>query len=199
MAISNLKSETSNHRERRLFEDGKFYTSNGKAKLLFSPPADSPEPADAIYPFVLLTGRGTSSQWHTLTRTGKSDILNKLCPVEAYVEMNCDDAAVLGLKQNDSVVIRSRRAEMRAWVYIAPTMQRGQVFIPMHYPEVNRLTSRHSIPTRASRITRHVRSRFQSASFQTTPSSAHAASTGITPILNRSIASQAPAATTATK
>ena len=140
MAISNLKSETSNHRERRLFEDGKFYTPNGKAKLLFSPPADSPEPADAIYPFVLLTGRGTSSQWHTLTRTGKSDILNKLCPVEAYVEMNCDDAAVLGLKQNDSVVIRSRRAEMRAWVYIAPTMQRGQVFIPMHYPEVNRLT-----------------------------------------------------------
>ena len=140
MAISNLKSETSNHRERRLFEDGKFYTSNGKAKLLFSPPADSPEPADAIYPFVLLTGRGTSSQWHTLTRTGKSDILNKLCPVEAYVEMNCDDAAALGLKQNDSVVIRSRRAKMRAWVYIAPTMQRGQVFIPMHYPEVNRLT-----------------------------------------------------------
>jgi anaerobic selenocysteine-containing dehydrogenase len=140
MVISSLKSETSNHRERRLFEDGKFYTPNGKAKLLFSPPADSPEPADAIYPFVLLTGRGTSSQWHTLTRTGKSDILNKLCPVEAYVEMNYDDAAALGLKQNDSVVIRSRRAEMRAWVYIAPTMQRGQVFIPMHYPEVNRLT-----------------------------------------------------------
>jgi assimilatory nitrate reductase catalytic subunit len=29
---------------------------------------------------------------------------------------------------------------MLAAVYLAPTMQRGQVFLPMHYPEVNRLT-----------------------------------------------------------
>lgn len=140
MAISNLESEVSNHRERRLFGDGRFYTPNGKAKLLFSPLADLPEPADMIYPFTLLTGRGTSSQWHTLTRTGNSDILKKLCPAGAYIEMNCEDAAALGLRQNDSAVIRSRRGEMRALVYIAPTVQRWQVFIPMHYPEVNRLT-----------------------------------------------------------
>jgi assimilatory nitrate reductase catalytic subunit len=126
--------------ERRLFEDGKFYTPNGKAKLLFSPPAPLPEPTDANYPFTLLTGRGTSSQWHTLTRTGKSDILKKLCPTAAYVEIHPQDAAELGLKQNDSAVIRSRRDSINAFIYIAPTMQRGQVFIPMHYPEVNRLT-----------------------------------------------------------
>ena len=127
-------------RERRLFEDGNYYTPSGKAKLLFSPPAEQPEPTDSAYPFTLLTGRGTSSQWHTQSRTAKSDILKKLYPEEAYVEVNPTDATRLRLKENDTVVIRSRRGEMQASVYIAPTVQPGQIFLPMHYPEVNRLT-----------------------------------------------------------
>jgi anaerobic selenocysteine-containing dehydrogenase len=126
--------------ERRLFEDGVFFTESGKARLLFSPPAAAPESADAEFPFTLLTGRGTSSQWHTLSRTGKSDILNKLCPSQAYVEIHPEDAARLGLKDSDAVMVRSRRGEVRATAYPAPTMSRGQVFMPMHYPEVNRLT-----------------------------------------------------------
>jgi len=40
----------------------------------------------------------------------------------------------------DPVTVRSRRGEMTASVYLAPTVQRGQVFVPMHYKEVNRLT-----------------------------------------------------------
>jgi len=127
-------------RERRLFEDGNYYTPSGKAKLLFSPPAELPEPTDAAYPFTLLTGRGTSSQWHTQSRTAKSDILKKLYPEEAYVEIHPADATRLRLKENDTVIVRSRRGEMQASVYVAPTVQPGQLFLPMHYPEVNRLT-----------------------------------------------------------
>ncbi len=127
-------------KERRLFRDGRFFTPNGKAKLLFSAPADLPERSDPEFPFTLLTGRGTSSQWHTLTRTAKSDMLAKLCPDSAYLEIHPDDAEALGLKQNDTAIVQSRRGGMEAAVYIAPTMQRGQVFIPMHDPEVNRLT-----------------------------------------------------------
>lgn len=126
--------------ERRLFGDGKFFTADGKAKLLFSPPQAAPETSNTDYPFTLLTGRGTSSQWHTLTRTGKSDILRKLCPDQPYVEMHGDDAISLGVKSHDLVRIISRRSEMMAAVYVSPTMQRRQIFIPMHYPEVNRLT-----------------------------------------------------------
>ena len=126
--------------ERRLFEDGKFHTPDGKARLLFSPPAPLPEPPDDEYPFIMLTGRGTSSQWHTLTRTAKSDILAKLCPTEAYVEIHHEDAARLGLKNGAAVQISSRRGKMSAAVYIAPTVRSGQVFVPMHYPEVNQLT-----------------------------------------------------------
>jgi assimilatory nitrate reductase catalytic subunit len=134
------KDEVPSAQERRLFEDGNYYTPRGKAQILFSPPAELPEPTDAAYPFTLLTGRGTSSQWHTQSRTGKSDILRKLGPQEAYVEIHPADAARLSLKDHDSVTIRSRRGGMRASVYLAPTMQPGQVFLPMHYPEVNRLT-----------------------------------------------------------
>lgn len=126
--------------ERRLFEDGKFFTPDGKARILFSPPADSPEPTDTQFPYTLLTGRGTSSQWHTQSRTGKSDVLRKLYPSQAYVEMHPEDAASMGLQDNDTVIIRSRRGEMTATAYLAPTVQRGQVFVPMHYPEMNRLT-----------------------------------------------------------
>jgi assimilatory nitrate reductase catalytic subunit len=136
--ISNPNSQIAN--ERRLFEDGKFFTPDRKARILFSPPADSPEPPDAQFPYTLLTGRGTSSQWHTQSRTGKSDVLRKLYPSQAYVEMHPQDAAELALRDNDPAIIRSRRGEMTASVYLAPTVQRGHVFVPMHYPEMNRLT-----------------------------------------------------------
>lgn len=136
--ISNLNSQI--HTERRLFEDGRFYHSDSKAHLLFSQPTDLPEPPDQEFPFTLLTGRGTSSQWHTLTRTGKSPVLQKLAPASAYVEIHPTDAASLAIRQGDRVKIRSRRAEIEATAYIAPTVAPGQVFVPMHYPEVNRLT-----------------------------------------------------------
>lgn len=134
------KSGLETNQERRLFSNGRYFTPNGKAKLLFSPPGELPEPTDAKYPFILLTGRGTSSQWHTLSRTGKSDILRKLCPTEVYVEVNPDDANLLDLRTGDAVRVSSRRGEMEVVVYVAPTVNRGQLFIPMHYPELNRLT-----------------------------------------------------------
>jgi assimilatory nitrate reductase catalytic subunit len=127
-------------KERRLFSNGRFFTPNGKARILFSAPGEVPEPVDEDYPFVLITGRGTSSQWHTLSRTGKSDILKKLCPTDAYVEVNPEDAAMLGLRSGDIVNAASRRGGMDVVVYVAPTVSRGQLFIPMHYPELNRLT-----------------------------------------------------------
>ena len=50
-------------RERRLFEDGRFFHGDGKARFVFDAPRPLPEPADARYPFTLLTGRGSWSQW----------------------------------------------------------------------------------------------------------------------------------------
>jgi assimilatory nitrate reductase catalytic subunit len=126
--------------ERRLFADGIYCHPGGKAKLLFSEPAALPESPDQDFPFLLLTGRGSSSQWHTQTRTGRSAILRKLYPSGPCVEIHPDDAARLGITEGRPVILRSRRGEMTAAAYLAPTVQPGQLFLPMHYPEVNRLT-----------------------------------------------------------
>jgi len=126
--------------ERRLFEDGRFFHPDGKAKFLFEAPREMPEPTDAEYPFVLLTGRGTSSQWHTQTRTAKSDVLRQLYPATVYIEINPRDADRLGIASNEPVTISSRRATITATAFVTNTVQPGQVFVPMHYATVNQLT-----------------------------------------------------------
>ncbi|MFO1488031.1 MAG: nitrate reductase [Verrucomicrobiota bacterium] len=126
--------------ERRLFEDGKFYHADGRARFLFDLPRAQPEPADAAFPFVLLTGRGTSAQWHTGSRTEKSDVLRRLRPEKIYVEINPLDARRLRLAANDRVKVSSRRGELVAHAFVTATVQPGQVFLPMHYAETNRLT-----------------------------------------------------------
>lgn len=100
-----------------------------------------PEPCDQDYPFILLTGRGTSSQWHTQTRTGKSAVLRKLYPQHAYVEMHPEDAARLQIADNAPVSIRSRRGQVVATAVLLTTVQPGQVFMPMHYRITNQLTA----------------------------------------------------------
>ena len=126
--------------ERRLFEDGVFFTPNGRARLLFDPVRPPAEKADEAYPLILLTGRGTSAQWHTNTRTGRSAVLRKLYPRDCYVEMNPEDAARRGIAAESWVRVRTRRGAVRARAFVAATVQPGQIFLPMHYDGVNALT-----------------------------------------------------------
>jgi assimilatory nitrate reductase catalytic subunit len=127
-------------RERRLFTDGKFFHEDGKAKFLFDAPRPVAEPTDAEFPFVLLTGRGTSAQWHTNTRTEKSGVLRKLYPANAYVEVNPADAARLGIAPNSKAAIISRRAKVECTAFVTASVRAGQIFIPMHYGITNKLT-----------------------------------------------------------
>ena len=132
--------------QRRLFEDGRFYHADGKAKLIFDAPKPMPEPACSEYPLVMLTGRGTAAQWHTQTRTGKSTVLARLYPNKPFVEINPGDAKELGLKPQQNVIVQSRRGQMIANAMITPTVAPGNVFMPMHYDQVNQLTLSHFDP-----------------------------------------------------
>ncbi|ATC62563.1 nitrate reductase [Nibricoccus aquaticus] len=127
-------------RERRLFSDGQFFTPDRRAKFLFDQPRPMPELPDADYPMILLTGRGSSAQWHTGSRTDKSDVLRKLAPRELYVEINPIDADRLRIANNELVRVRSRRGEADALALITSTVQPGQIYLPMHFDTVNRLT-----------------------------------------------------------
>jgi assimilatory nitrate reductase catalytic subunit len=126
--------------ERRLFEGGQFFHADGRARFVFGDPHRLPEPTCAEYPFTLLTGRGSSSQWHTGTRTGKSAVLRKLSPPSPYVELSPVDAAALGIAPTRMVVVESRRGRFVARAFVTHAVQPGQVFVPMHYARANQLT-----------------------------------------------------------
>jgi anaerobic selenocysteine-containing dehydrogenase len=126
--------------ERRLFADGKFFHADCRAKFVYEDPRPIPEPTDERYPFVLLTGRGSSSQWHTQTRTSKSSVLEALSSQKPYVEMSPSDAERLGITTAERVIVESRRGKMMALAHVTHAVQPGQVFVPMHYARTNQLT-----------------------------------------------------------
>ncbi|SMP71757.1 nitrate reductase (quinol-dependent), catalytic subunit [Neorhodopirellula lusitana] len=132
--------------QRRLFEDGRFFYDDGKAKLIVDDITPMPEPPTQKYPVTLLTGRGTVSQWHTQTRTKQSPVLGMLYPQEAYVEINPVDADEWEIVHGDTVTIESRRGKIEANACVTATVRRGQAFIPMHYAETNQLTLSHFDP-----------------------------------------------------
>jgi assimilatory nitrate reductase catalytic subunit len=126
--------------ERRLFADGRFFTDDGRARFVYEEPRAPRAAVGGHYPLVLLTGRGSSAQWHTGTRTSKSALLRSLAPEDPYVELAPDDAAARGIEPGTEVLVVSSRGSMRARAFVTATIQPGQVFVPMHFAGTNQLT-----------------------------------------------------------
>lgn len=133
-------TEVAARSERRLFEDGTFFTPTGRARFVADEPVPLPEPVDATHPLLLLTGRGSATEWHTRTRTSKSSVLAALSPREAYVEIHPSDAESRGIAAGDAVEVRSRRGALVARAHVTRVVRPGQVFVPMHDANTNRLT-----------------------------------------------------------
>jgi assimilatory nitrate reductase catalytic subunit len=120
----------------RLYADGVFPTSDGRARLICAEWAPFPEQPGGSYPFVLNTGR-TVEHWHTRTKTGRVPILERLSP-RAWLEMNPRDAKRLGLQSHDAVDVISRRGRTRAVeLRLTEITAPGQVFMPFHFFETN--------------------------------------------------------------
>ena len=132
---------------RYLDGDGlRFATPSGRAVFFPRPHMDPKELPDDDYPFVLNTGR-LQHQWHTLTKTGKVDRLNKLDP-GPFVEINPADAAALGVSEGDQVEIGSRRGRAVLPAVVSDRVLPGACFAPFHwndlfgeYLSVNAVTS----------------------------------------------------------
>ncbi len=132
--------------QRRLFADGLFFHEDGRAKLIVDDISPMPESPDADYPILMMSGRGTVSQWHTQTRTSKSPVLRKLYPNDPYIEIHPDDAKAIGVLNGDPVRVTSRRGTLVADAMVVPTVRQGQAFMPMHYEATNQLTLSHFDP-----------------------------------------------------
>jgi anaerobic selenocysteine-containing dehydrogenase len=125
--------------ERRLFADGQFFHPDGRARFVVEAPAAPPNPTTASFPLTLLTGRGSSSQWHTGTRTGRSEMLRSLSPGSTFVELHPRDALSRGVAGGDRVTVRSPRGEMEAVASVSTLVSEGSVFVAMHDPALNPL------------------------------------------------------------
>jgi assimilatory nitrate reductase catalytic subunit len=86
------------------------------------------------------SGRGSSSQWHTETRTGRSAVLRKLAPQVDYLELHPDDADARGIRPTDRVRVSSRRGAIELRAFVTRGVRRGSVFVPMHLAAANVLT-----------------------------------------------------------
>lgn len=111
-----------------------FATTSGKAVFFARPHMDPAELPDTDYPFVLNTGR-LQHQWHTMTKTGKIATLNKLNP-GPFVELHPEDAAALGIQNQDQVEIRSRRGRAVLPAVVTDRVRPGNGFAPFHWNDV---------------------------------------------------------------
>ncbi len=124
---------------RRLFEDGRFYTANGRANFLFTDWTVPKQEPDEEYPLYLLTGRGSQVQFHTMTRTGRSAMLRKEYPNRAYIEVSAADADKYGFDDDEVVKIVSRQGEHMAHIKISDVPSKGYIFSPMNFLGTNNL------------------------------------------------------------
>jgi ferredoxin-nitrate reductase len=87
------------------------------------------EPSDE-FPLVLSTGRQVF-HFHTRTKTGRSRALRRGAG-EPFVQLSDEDAKVLGIKDKEEVLVRSRRGVVQLPAKVGQ-IAKGQIFIPFHY------------------------------------------------------------------
>ncbi len=96
---------------------------------------------DNNYPFMFTTGR-IIWHWQSGTMTRRSKNLTDEVD-EGYLEINNEDASVLGINDMDSIRVISRRGEITCRAHISRDIKKGMTFMPFHFIEcaANRLTS----------------------------------------------------------
>jgi len=116
----------------RLFEGGRFFHPDGKARFIPTPWRESAEVPDDEYPVYLTTGR-VISQYLSGTQTRRIGALVDQYP-EPLCEMHPRLASDLGIADGDVVRVESRRGEMTLPAKVVETIRPDTVFIPYHWP-----------------------------------------------------------------
>ncbi len=116
----------------RMFGDGRFFTSDKRARFLPIGVQDVPQTSHA-FPVTLNTGR-IRDHWHTLTRTGKSQRLSQHYG-EPFAEIHPEDAAHHNIKDAELVRVSTGSAFILVRALISMRQQLGSIFVPMHWTD----------------------------------------------------------------
>ena len=135
------KGEVLTQDERRLYEDGNYYTPSKKAKFNFEDSHENPVQTNEEYPYVFNSGRGTVGQWHTGVRSRELIEGEMAYSKSSYVLVNPELAEELNIIENEKVKIESINGVCREFdVRITDKVKKDQLFSSIHYVETNALT-----------------------------------------------------------
>jgi sulfite reductase (NADPH) flavoprotein alpha-component len=112
-----------------------FATPSRRAVFLPRPHVDAAELPDAEFPMVLNTGR-LQHQWHTMTKTGKVEKLNRLNS-GPFVEVHPEDAGALGIVEGGRVELTSRRGRAVLPAVVTDRVRPGDCFVPFHWNDAH--------------------------------------------------------------
>lgn len=112
------------HQERFSRGSGHF------SPVVHRPPQEIP---DEQYPFVLTTGR-TGFHWHTGSMTRRTHLLDREEPT-SFIELHPDDAARMGIRTRDRLLVTSRRGQLQTEARVSAIVIPGVVFMPFHFAE----------------------------------------------------------------
>ncbi|SPF79855.1 nitrate reductase [Pseudoprimorskyibacter insulae] len=115
----------------RFFADGRFFTPDGKGRMLAVRMREPVARTAPRFPFRLNTGR-IRDQWHTMTRTAKSPRLSAHL-AEPFLEVNPEDAQTLGIQPAALVRVTSPIGSCILRALITDAVRPGQVFAPIHW------------------------------------------------------------------
>lgn len=135
------EGETLIEDERRLYEDGNYYTPSKKAKFHFEDIAENPTQTSKEFPYIFNSGRGTVGQWHTGVRSREIEESERIYSKESYVFMHPELALELNIVENERVSIASQNGVTRDFtIKISDHVKKEHLYAPMHYIETNALT-----------------------------------------------------------
>jgi ferredoxin-nitrate reductase len=102
----------------------------GRAIILSADYELSSNAADKKYPLLLTTGR-LVYHFHTRTKTGRSEELNRAAP-EVFIQISEQDAAEHEIAEGDIIKIESKQGRVQGPAKIGGIAP-GLVFVPFHY------------------------------------------------------------------
>ncbi|WP_136253453.1 nitrate reductase [Onishia niordana] len=117
----------------RLFEDGRFATPSGRARLLPVRPRGPRQALSEARPLRLNTGR-VRDQWHTMSRTGRAPrLMNHRA--EPFIKVHPDDALAAGVGDAQLARLKGANGDYLGRVRVAKGQRPGEVFVPMHWTD----------------------------------------------------------------
>ncbi|WDE11485.1 nitrate reductase [Thalassomonas haliotis] len=115
----------------QVLADGNFFTDNARANFIEIIPAPPKLACCTDHPFSLTSGR-LRDQWHTMTRTGKANILAEHTKAPE-ITLNPEDARSLDVAEGDMIRVSNKTGVIYLQAKLSDSVAAKQVFVPIHW------------------------------------------------------------------